>query len=64
MWSVECDELGTASYGNTADEAFLNIKEALSLHIETLIDVGEPVEFKEKFDAFVKSDLEPELRKL
>ncbi len=36
-----CLELGTASCGDTAQEAFDNLKEAISVHLEALEEVGE-----------------------
>ncbi|MBN2088935.1 type II toxin-antitoxin system HicB family antitoxin [candidate division KSB1 bacterium] len=40
-WTAECKELGTASFGNTIEEAIANIEEAICLHIEGLYEVGE-----------------------
>lgn len=46
---AKCKELGTASCGDTIDEAFANIKEAVLLHLDTLEDIGEREHFfKEK----------------
>ncbi len=37
---------GCHSFGDTIDEAILNTKEAIVGHLETLIELGEPVEFR------------------
>jgi predicted RNase H-like HicB family nuclease len=48
-WTAECKELGTATFGETFEEAKANIKEAVDLHLNTLEDVGECTRFlKEK----------------
>ena len=36
-----CRELGTASCGNTVDEALHNIREAVQVHLNALDEVGE-----------------------
>ena len=41
QYASYCRELGTASCGDTVEEAFENLREALDLHIEALIDTGE-----------------------
>ena len=41
IWSAECKELGTASCGDTFEEARANLREAIGLHLNTLEDVGE-----------------------
>lgn len=40
---VECPSLGIASQGDTIDEAVRMIREAITLHIEDLIENGDPV---------------------
>ena len=40
-WTAECKESGTASFGNTIEEAQTNIEEAICLHLEGLYEVGE-----------------------
>lgn len=43
-WVVECPSLpGCISQGRTRQEALANIKEAITLYIETLEDDGMPV---------------------
>jgi predicted RNase H-like HicB family nuclease len=43
-WVIECPSLpGCISQGQTRDEAITNIKEAISLYIESLIAHGDPV---------------------
>ncbi len=44
-WSVCCKELGTATFGRSLPEAEKRIKEAVSLHLNTLEDVGERERF-------------------
>ena len=52
-WVAECPSLpGCISQGETRDEAILNIKEAISLYIETLEEDGFPVP-EEKFDTLI-----------
>lgn len=40
-WTAECRELGTATYGDTVEEAKEAIHEAITLHLNTLEDLGE-----------------------
>jgi predicted RNase H-like HicB family nuclease len=40
QYAAYCPELGTASCGGTIEEALDNIKDAASLHIETLKELG------------------------
>ena len=35
-----CPELGTASCGDTIEEAFSNLEEAIEVHLEALRDIG------------------------
>ena len=48
IWTAECQELGTATFGDTLEEAKNNIEEAISLHLDTLKDVGERTRFFEE----------------
>ena len=41
VWTAECKELGTATFGDTFEEAKDSFKEAIELHLNTLEDVGE-----------------------
>ncbi len=41
VWTAECKELGTATFGDTIQEAEKDIQEAISLHLNTLEGVGE-----------------------
>jgi len=53
FWVAECPSLpGCISQGETRDEAILNIKEAISLYIESLEEDGLPVP-EEKFDTLI-----------
>ena len=45
VWSAECKELGTASFGDTFEEAIETIKDMVKLHIDALEDVGERERF-------------------
>lgn len=40
------DVPGCFSYGDTVEEAISNAKEAVVGHIETLLELGEPIDFK------------------
>lgn len=40
------DVPGCFSYGDTVEEAISNAKEAVIGHIETLLELGEPIDFK------------------
>ena len=41
LWVSFCKELGTASCGDTAEEAFTNLDEAVQIYLETLAEYGE-----------------------
>lgn len=41
VWTAECKELGTATFGDTIQEAERDIQEAILLHLNTLEQVGE-----------------------
>lgn len=50
-WVVECPSLpGCLSQGETKDEAIANIREAIDLYIEALVDDGLPVP-EERFES-------------
>ena len=52
-WVAECPSLpGCVSQGATKEEALVNIKEAIDLYIEVLVDDGLPVP-EEHFDTLV-----------
>ena len=44
-WTARCMELGTATFGPTLEEAEERIREAVTLHLNTLEDVGERERF-------------------
>ncbi len=44
-WTAYCEELGTATFGRSLPEADKRLKEAVSLHLNTLEDVGERSRF-------------------
>ena len=41
QWASFCEELGTASCGDTPEEAFANLDEAVQVYLETLAEYGE-----------------------
>lgn len=44
FWVAECPSLpGCISQGQTREEALTNIKEAIELYIEVLVEDGEPI---------------------
>lgn len=43
-----CPELDVASQGNTVEEARLNLKEAVGLHVDTMVENGDLKELLEK----------------
>ena len=43
-WVVECPSLpGCISQGRTREEALDNIREAIDLYVETLVEQGKPI---------------------
>jgi predicted RNase H-like HicB family nuclease len=44
-YSAVCPELGTASCGDTVEEATANLREAATLHLETLHSLGQGPRF-------------------
>lgn len=44
-WTAYCEELGTASFGRSIQEAYEKIKEATLLHLNTLEELGERERF-------------------
>jgi predicted RNase H-like HicB family nuclease len=44
-WTAECRELGTATFGNTFEEAREFISEAIELHLDTLKKNGQTERF-------------------
>lgn len=49
-WTAYCEELGTATFGRSPEEAEERIKEAVVLHLNTLERVGERERFFKKHD--------------
>jgi len=45
LWTAECKELGTATFGNSIEDARNKIEEAICLHLDTLEEVGERERF-------------------
>ena len=41
QFAAECKELGTASCGDTVEEALSNIQEAVAVHLEALTSLGQ-----------------------
>jgi predicted RNase H-like HicB family nuclease len=48
VWTARCEELGTSTFGETFDEAKESLKEAITLHLNTLEKVGERKRFFEE----------------
>ena len=44
-WTARCKELGTSTFANTFDEVHEDMREAVTLHLNTLEDVGERKRF-------------------
>jgi predicted RNase H-like HicB family nuclease len=44
-WTAYCEELGTATFGRSLPEAEKRLEEAVTLHLNTLEDVGERARF-------------------
>jgi predicted RNase H-like HicB family nuclease len=44
-WTATCRELGTATFGDSLQDAQNKIEEAICLHLNTLEDVGEREQF-------------------
>ena len=44
-WTALCKELGTSTFGHTAQEAINKIHEAVSLHLNTVEKIGERERF-------------------
>jgi len=47
-WTAYCEELGTATFGRSLPEAEKRLGEAVSLHLNTLEEVGERKRFFEE----------------
>jgi len=45
QFAAHCVELGTASCGDTFEQAFCNIKDAVALDLSTLEEIGERARF-------------------
>ena len=41
QFAVQCPELGIASCGDSIEEAFANIREAIALHLNVLEELGD-----------------------
>jgi len=44
-WTAFCEELGTSTFGRSIPEGHEKLKEAVSLHLDALVDVGERERF-------------------
>ena len=44
-WTAECEELGTATYGDTFEKTKTALEESIGLHLNTLEAVGERERF-------------------
>jgi predicted RNase H-like HicB family nuclease len=45
QWTAECEELGTATYGDTLNGTVSELRELISLHLSGLEEVGERERF-------------------
>jgi len=57
-WTAECEELGTATFGHSLQEARDNIEDAICVHLNTLEEVGERDRFFEENDIVVSKKRE------
>ena len=48
LWTAECLELGTSTFGNSFEDVNEKIDEAILLHLNTLEEVGERKRFFEE----------------
>ena len=55
-----CRELGTTSCGDTVDEAFYALKEAITVHLDDLADMGELRQFLR--ERYVNIEIAPDPR--
>jgi predicted RNase H-like HicB family nuclease len=60
VWTAECKELGTATFGDTLEEAKDNLREAIELHLNTLEDVGECKRFLDEHGIQIHYDDQPD----
>ena len=49
-WSAFCEELGTATFGRSIQEAQRKLEDLVLLHLDTLEDVGEIRSFFKEFN--------------
>ena len=59
-WEAYCEELGTASFGKSFEDAQENIHEAIELHLNTLCEVGECERFLKERNISIIWDKPPE----
>jgi predicted RNase H-like HicB family nuclease len=57
VWTAECQELGTATFGDTFEEAEADLREAIELHLGTLEDAGECERFLRKHNIRIYSEI-------
>jgi len=62
VWTVECKELGTATFGDTFAEAKQNLEEAIVLHLNTLAKVDELERFFKEHGIKVYQDQPEQMR--
>ncbi len=55
QYSAHCIELGIASCGDSIDEADENILEAVDVHLQTLMDIGELNRFLKDHGVSIKT---------
>jgi predicted RNase H-like HicB family nuclease len=59
VWTAECKELGTATFGHTFEEAEADLEEAIFLHLNTLEEVGECERFLNENNIVIYQDKPP-----
>jgi predicted RNase H-like HicB family nuclease len=60
-WVGECEELGTATFGDTLEEVQVDLAEMVRLHLNTLEDVGERRRFFEDHGVTMYNDNPPDV---
>ena len=59
QWTAECDELGTAAFGDTAEEALDAVRELITLHLNTLESLGARAAFFRKHNIRLRQGRPP-----
>lgn len=59
LWTGECVELGTATFGRSFEQTRSELVELIELHLNTLEDVGERERFLEEHSIELLRDVAP-----